>query len=171
MRDHRAQKICSEPTSKSRRAGPGAGAHAWRRGALTIPQGKALFVGMLAAEWSTLEDPEADTRQEQLDVARDLADHAVALSGTLDGRALTSPGAYRFQSPQFDFTSPSPNIFYPDGGSGTGSADGYYLFLKPLEPGTHVLHYSGAFVFTVEQDGFDLFLPLDATWILEVVPD
>ncbi len=135
----------------------------------TIPADTALFVGMLNSEWSSLEG--FPTEQEQTDTAIYFGDHIVDLSCTLDGMPVENLGAFRFLSPQFTFSAPTPWIFGATGGTGTAVADGYYVFLKPMDAGPHVLHYSGAFLFTVADDGFDFYLPLDMTYNLTQLDD
>ncbi len=103
---------------------------------------------------------------EQRETSNFFADHIVNVSCTLDGVSVTNSDDFRFESPQFAFTAPSPWIFGETGGKGTSVADGYYVFLKPLHPGMHVLNISGTFVFTMEADGFDFVLEIDTTYNL-----
>jgi hypothetical protein len=136
---------------------------------VTIPDDKALFVGTLCSEWSSLEGYPSEA--EQRDTAVYFGDHIIGMSCSLDGRTVTGIDAFRFDSPQFTFTAPSPWIFGEVGGTGTAVADGYYFFLKPLSVGTHVLHYTGSFHFsTAEGDPFDADFGADVTYILNVVP-
>ena len=123
--------------------------------ACTIPAGKALFLPLICAEWSSLEG--SPTLQEQQEIAAWQADHIVpgSLFCTLDGAVLSKPTAYRFMSPQFTFEAPTPWLFGDTGGSATSVGDGYYVFLKELAEGQHTLHYGGMFHFTLEEDGFD----------------
>jgi len=135
----------------------------------TIPDDKALYVGTLCSEWSSLEG--YPTEQEQRDTARDFGNHIVGMTGSLDGRPLVSLDSYRFESPQVEFTAPTPWIFGDVGGTGTMVADGYYFFLKPLTVGTHVLHYSGMFHFSEDEgDPFTADFGADITYVLNVVP-
>ncbi len=137
---------------------------------VTIPKGKALFVGTLNSEWSSLEG--FPTEEEQRTAAIFFGDHIVDLSCTIDGTAVANLGAFRFDSPQFTFTAPSPWIFGDTGGTGDAVADGYYIFLKPLSVGQHVLHYTGAFHFAVDEgDPFDLDAAIDMTYYVNVVPN
>jgi hypothetical protein len=131
----------------------------------TIPADTALFVGMLNVETSSLEGVPAEADQEATSIF--FADHIVDLACTLDGVPVSNLGDFRFLSPQFDFTAPSPWIFGETGGDGTSVADGYYVFLKPLAAGEHVLHIEGAFHFSVaEGDPFDFDAAIDMTYHL-----
>ena len=86
--------------------------------------------------------------------------------GASAGRASN----YRFESPQFSFTAPEPWIFSPaPSGAGTAVGDGYYLFLKPMSVGQHVLHYSGGFHFEAGVFGPEPFdITADMTYLITV---
>jgi hypothetical protein len=132
--------------------------------ACTIPAGKALFLPLICAEWSSLEG--ASSLQEEQETAAWQADHIVpgSLFCTLDGAVLSEPTDYRFMSPQLAFEAPTPWLFGDTGGFGTAVGDGYYVFLKQLAPGQHTLHYGGMFHFTLEDDGFDFDGWIDMTY-------
>jgi hypothetical protein len=135
----------------------------------TIPSGTALFVGLINSEWSSLEGfaTEADQRSN----AVFFGDHIRNVFCTLDGVPLANPANFRFQSPQFSFTAPTPWIFGDTGGTGTTVADGYYAFLEPLHTGQHTLHFGGAFhLSVVEGDPFDFDAAVDMTYNLTVAP-
>jgi len=136
----------------------------------TIPTGKALFVALLDVECSSLEpDPfHGDTAKEQRLCAKASADHIVNPFCEIDGVAVTKISSYRVTSPQFAFTAPTPWIYGDTGGTGTSVGDGYYVFVAPLSPGAHTIHFSGAFHFTLAEDGFDADFPLDMTYHLTV---
>jgi hypothetical protein len=138
--------------------------------AITIPSGTALFFCLLAAEESSNEG--FATASEQREAAQFLADHIRDLFCTIDGHPVENLTDFRFTSPQFSFTAPSPWIEDPaPSGPGTSVADGYSLFLEPLSVGQHTLHYGGAFHFSIaEGDPFDLELPLDMTYNVTVAP-
>jgi hypothetical protein len=130
---------------------------------ITIAPGKALFVGTLTGEMSSLEG--AATEQAQRDIANLQADQIVGLTCTLDGQSVDLAN-YRFESPQLSFTAPDPWIFSPaPGGAGTAVGDGYYLFLKPMSVGRHVLHYTGGFHFGGPEP-FDI--SADMTYVITI---
>jgi len=131
----------------------------------TIPADTALFVGMVNVETSSLEGVPTEAEQEATSIF--FADHILDISCTLDGVPVADLDAFRFLSPQFSFSAPSPWIFGETGGTGTAVADGYYVFLKPLAPGEHVLEIEGAFHFSVaEGDPFDFDSAVDMTYNL-----
>lgn len=132
---------------------------------ITIPSGKALFIGMINIEASSLEvgDFYGATAAEQAAIATSFADLIVDVDCDIDGKAVKHIERYRFLSEQFTFTAPTPWIFGDVGGTGTSVADGYYVMLPPLSRGTHTIHFSGAFDF-----GGGALLPLDVTYNINV---
>jgi hypothetical protein len=66
---------------------------------------------------------------------------------TIDGRSVPNLDTYRFPSPQFTFTAPTPWIFGDTGGPGTAVSDGYFLMIKAQSTGEHTLRCGGEFDF------------------------
>ena len=118
----------------------------------SVPTGTALFLPIInAAYFAFLNDPPA-TRTEEF-----VRTHAVCLadsvSATIDGTPVANAQSYYVsaqQSPLFDVQLPADNVF------GLTEADahqlllspsahsGYYLFVRPLSPGTHTLEWQGS---------------------------
>jgi hypothetical protein len=94
----------------------------------------------------------------------------VALNGCGDGKvivrgAVTIDGqpigeqqlrSYRVQSPLFDIALPNGNIITGQEGSTQGVSDGFWVFLPPLAPGAHDIHFRGSIVdyTTASQNNF-----------------
>jgi hypothetical protein len=137
---------------------------------VTIPSGKALFFPVIDAEQSFAEGgtSEADCRE----TANFLADHAVDLSCTIDGRPVDNLEAYRVESALFTFgPMPANNLLgLPEGTTSPAVSDGYFVMLAPLGQGEHIVHFTGAFVFTAAEDGFDFSFTLDITYRITVAP-
>jgi len=130
----------------------------------TIPAGKALFLTIRDVDTSSLEDPPffGATEAEQRSNSTWFADHIVTqptwfidhivpgIFCIIDGVSIDLH-AYRFSTPQFQFTAPTPWIFgNPDhnvGGIGTAVGEGYFLMLSPMSAGAHTIHFSGTFLF------------------------
>ena len=112
---------------------------------ISVPPGKRLFFPLVNAECSSLEDPPfyGGTAEEQRDCAQGWADgiDETQLFCEIDGAPVQNLASYRFVSPQFRFTAPTPWIFGTTGGIGTAVGDGYYLLLAPLSPGSHTIHF------------------------------
>jgi hypothetical protein len=66
-------------------------------------------------------------------------DDYASMQVTLDGKAITNLDQNRIQSGFFNITYGIDNIYNHKPATVRGFADGYYLFLKPLTPGPHVL--------------------------------
>ena len=128
------------------------------RPACTVPAGTALFFPIINTECSTLPgDNSGDTTEGGLrSCASSLANlvDVNSLSATLDGVPITDLSHHRVHSPLFAFGPlPGPsdnNLGYyftgnltPAGTVGLSVGDGFYLMLRPLPPGHHVLHFHG----------------------------
>lgn len=146
---------------------------------ITIPAGKAVFVPLAAAYFDSLTIfpplyyELLTTEEEQRYWAQFFGNHIVpsSLFCEIDGVPMKNLGRYRFTSPQFQFTAPSPWIGGDVGGPATAVADGYYLILHPLPPGTHTIRFGGAFHLSVaEGDPFDADVGGDTTYYLTVQP-
>ncbi len=148
---------------------------------LMVPTGKSLFFPLVNAECSNLETGggfaeggfHGDTAAEQKRCAQLWADHIVVASlfCEVDGVPVQNPARYRFVSPQYAFTAPTPWVFGEVGGAGTSVADGYSLMLAPLSRGAHTIHFGGAFHLSVaDGDPFDADFGIDTTHHLTVGP-
>jgi serine/threonine protein kinase len=135
-----------------------------------IPTGKALFFPLFNVECSSIEAPPfyGATAETQAALAQFWADRIVNLFCELDGIPLSNLDAYRVQSPQISINAPTPWLFGKTGGKGTSSGNGYFVFLAPLAPGTHTLHFGGALSFTKAQDKFDFRAAIDMTYTITV---
>jgi hypothetical protein len=118
----------------------------------TIPAGKALFVPIINFECSTVEPGNfhADNAQQARVCATWWGDGVGidTLKFTIDGKKVMGLGNFRVQSPFYDFIVPPYNNFLGVDGvtSGSSASDGYWVMVKPLSPGAHVIHFQGAVV-------------------------
>ena len=141
----------------------------------TIPSGTALFFPIVNAECNTFEDPDA-TEADLRGCANFLGDHIQDLQVTIDGRELQHLGLYRAESPLMTLGPlPEDNIVpdppgAPAGATANSVGDGFFIMLAPLSKGRHEIHFEGAAVFTVANDGFDFTFRLDITYHLTVEP-
>jgi hypothetical protein len=121
-----------------------------------IPEGKAIFLSLggafvsFAPEFPAANDPcsqmATDVERVRCDVNNDVpVAPAVSFAVTLDGQPIGDLLSFRAQSQPGGFTLKVPNpSFLTDLGLPAGDrfptvGDGYFLFLKPLEPGVHTL--------------------------------
>ncbi len=117
----------------------------------TVPAGKALFLPIINVECSTVEPPPfyGATGQEVRACAALWMDGAGknTLKMTVDGKPLYGVTGYRMQSPFYSFIMPeTDNYLGVATTSGWSISDGYWVMLKPLSPGQHVIHFEGALV-------------------------
>jgi hypothetical protein len=116
---------------------------------VTIPAGASIFFPVLNAECSVLEpDPfHGDNEAELRACANEHIDHTSGLSAVIDGVPVNNVGAYRVESPLFEFGPlPADNALGAPAGSTSPSVDaGVYLLLTPLNPGLHTIHVTGTF--------------------------
>jgi len=118
----------------------------------TIPAGKALFLPIINVECSTVEPGlfHGDNAQQLRACAamwNDGTDKS-SLKMTIDGTKVRGLDDFRAQSPFYDFVVPPANNFLGVDGvtSGSSVSDGYWVMVKPLSPGVHVIHFEGAWV-------------------------
>jgi hypothetical protein len=161
---------------------------------VTIPAGKALLFALLTAEASTLEcqgcggvpcnnSPFCFCKgtsfgNPPVPVQSYWANHAVNLTCMIDNVAVPNITSFRAPNPEITFTAPSPWInSCSEGGSGaeggatgTSVGDGYFIFLNPLSPGAHTLHYTGNFHLDASEPGGPLDVALDMTYNITVQP-
>ena len=123
-----------------------------------VPAGKAIFLSLggvflsFAPEFPAAGDPCAQmatvAERVRCDVNNDVpVAPAISFEATLDGEPVDDLFAYRTQSQPGGFTLRAPNpsfltdLGFPAGDRSPAMADGYFLFLKPLEIGRHTLSF------------------------------
>jgi hypothetical protein len=103
----------------------------------TIPEGKAILVPLITGECDTSDtqsQSDADIRQ-----CSTAGDEYGVISATLDGQKIENLDSYRTATDFFNITYVKDNIFDVPAGTYRGIADGFFVFLKPLPLGNHVL--------------------------------
>jgi len=119
--------------------------------ACDIPEGKALFFPLINNFYGAFLNDAPETRTEAY--VRDQASckSPIELSAEIDGREIR--GLQRFftgesgsQSPVFNLQLPPGNIVgdeatVPELVLSPSAEQGYYLFVKPLSPGEHIVHW------------------------------
>jgi hypothetical protein len=118
----------------------------------TVPTSKALWIPITIVECSTVEPPpfNGNNPQELRTCAAAIADpiSVNTLKLKVDGVKIPNLRRFRTQSPYYDFIMPvTDNLLGLNGmTSGSSVSDGYFVMLKPLSPGRHVIHFEGAWV-------------------------
>ena len=109
-----------------------------------IPAGKAILFPVLNSECSFAEFPNLKTLAELRICAKTIQNQVTTLNATVDGVAIPNLQKYRIQSPPFNFTLPQNNILgLPANVTTQAMADGNWVFLKPLSPGSHKITFRG----------------------------
>jgi len=123
-----------------------------------VPVGKALLVPLINS-WA---DNVCNQPLLSVDALRDIAAGGVTpaadLHASIDGHALQSLESYRAVSPIFSYTLPPspdnliaaafgvslPGPCWPSLDVRPAVADGFYIMLRPLSAGLHVINFGGS---------------------------
>ena len=105
-----------------------------------VPTGVMLFLDILSAECSTVEeDPFYGGNEEEMRACAE-GFTFTDLQASIDGVAVKNLDRYIHTSPLFDFTLPAENILYTDVLVGQSVSNGAHLILAPLSPGEHAVN-------------------------------
>jgi hypothetical protein len=123
----------------------------------TIPPNRALLYPLINISWTdcpgTPDEDLTDAQVRDLLATSAAGDLACQLTSTLDGAAISSLQilTVRTQSPNFTTILPEDSVItgscvppLPPGQTGRQIAEGYWVMLPPLSPGTHTLTLHGA---------------------------
>jgi hypothetical protein len=109
-----------------------------------IPSGRSILFPVINYEMNPIEKPELKTDLDLLRHVLDDQNDIIHLSAIVDGQKIP---IYRVRSEptMFTITVPSDNpLQMPGGGTTQATADGYWVFLKPLTLGGHHVCFSGS---------------------------
>jgi hypothetical protein len=109
-----------------------------------IPKKRAILIPVINYEMNTLEKPELKTESELIRHVIEDQNDIMNLDAVVDGQKIS---IYRIRSdpPFFSITAPEDNaVQIPLGGTTSATADGFWVFLKPLPPGEHSIYFSGS---------------------------
>jgi len=109
----------------------------------TIPAGKAVLIPVLDGDCDR-SDPKLQSDQDLIRCASAGNEYGV-ISASVDGVPIKNLDSYRTHTEFFNLTVPAGNIFSENPpGTYRSYADATALFLHPLSPGSHVVHYTVA---------------------------
>lgn len=111
--------------------------------ACSIPAGKAIFFPVINVECDYT-SPNLKTESDLRKCATDDQNKVSNLRATVDGVAIPDLEKYRAQSPLFNMTVPKDNVMGIPPGTTQAVSDGFWVFLKPLSPGKHEIHFTGS---------------------------
>jgi len=109
----------------------------------TIPAGKAILFPVIGSECDFATYPNVKSESQLVLCAQADDNRAINLQATIDGVNIKQLDKYRSTSPLFNVSLPDKNVFGSPPGNTQGISDGFWVFLKPLPPGKHELHFSG----------------------------
>jgi hypothetical protein len=109
-----------------------------------IPAGKAILFPVMGSECDYAGYPSVKSEPQLVVCAQADDNRAINLQATIDGTNLKQLDKYRATSPHpINATFPANNLFGSPPGQTQLIGDGYWVFLQPLSPGKHELHFSG----------------------------
>jgi hypothetical protein len=108
-----------------------------------IPADKAILFPVINFEASVAEGD--GTKDEELAArAKFEMDQITDMRAMISGINVNDLKQYRIQSPPFNVTLPTDNVLGLPAQTTKMISEGYWLFLKPLEPGNYDLHSFGS---------------------------
>jgi hypothetical protein len=108
-----------------------------------IPAGKAVLIPAIIVECSYAEDSSLTTEADLRACAKSDQDLVTDVWATINGMDLPDEDVYRVDSPLFDLTFIANNVISAPEGPTQSVSDGFWVFLKPLPPGSYDLHVGG----------------------------
>ena len=124
----------------------------------SIPAGKSILFPVVNQLCTFIDRPTLRTESELRSCAVAANEGVTELMVTIDGQPISEQllRTYRVQSPLFELNLPEGNILTGQQGSTQGVSDGFWVFLPPLAPGAHEIHFRGTVVdfTTVSQNNF-----------------
>ncbi len=105
-----------------------------------IPAGKAILFPILSGECDYGEaNIKTDEALRQCAIA---GNEFGVIGATIDGVRLKNLEQYRIQSDFFNIKIVENNIYDVDAGTFKAMVDGFFVFLEPLPPGKHDIHFT-----------------------------
>jgi len=107
-----------------------------------IPCGRSILFPVINCEANPLEYPELKTDQDIIEHVKRDEDSIIKKECYVDGRLIP---AQRVKSDPiiFELNMVDHNLFTEKGGSTYGSADGYWVFIRPPPRGEHIISFQG----------------------------
>jgi hypothetical protein len=116
-----------------------------------IPKGRSIFFAILDKEDSFAEDSDLSTKEQLKERAKRSMDQVKYLEASVDGIQLKNLYDYRIQSTYYDLIFPTDPVYDVKPGLTCSIVNGYFVFLKPLPPGDHEIHFAGELLISVDK--------------------
>jgi hypothetical protein len=108
-----------------------------------IPSRKAIFFPILVKEDSFAEDSDIKTESDLIKRSEQATNRLISIEAAIDSQRVKHLENYRVRSLVFDLIFPKENVYNVRPGLTRSVCDGYWLFIKPLRPGTHSIFFRG----------------------------
>ena len=109
-----------------------------------IPNGRSILFPVINCEANSLEYPELQTDQDLIERVKRDEDTIIKKECYVDGKSIP-PQRVKSDPPIFELRLNEDNAISVKGGGNTyASADGYWIFLKPLPTGEHIISFQGS---------------------------
>jgi hypothetical protein len=115
--------------------------HAERK--YTISPGNAIFFPVVNFITSFTEEPRLKEEHELVSRANEDIASLTNVVVNIDGVYIKDIKRFRVQSPVFELVYPESNVFQFKEGHTKAISDGYWIFIKGLQPGRHEIKVSG----------------------------
>jgi hypothetical protein len=109
----------------------------------TIPTDKVILFPVINVEASAAEG-DGTTEEELAACVKFEMDQITNMRAMIGGTDINELKRYRIQSPLFNMTLPADNVLGLPAQTTKMMSEGYWLFLKPLEPGKYDLNSFGS---------------------------
>lgn len=131
----------------------------------SISKEKSIFFPILEKEDSLAEDSDLKSDSDLIKRCREAINNVVSMEVTLDGENIENLENYRVQSLVFNLNYPKNNVYDVKPGITRSVCEGYWVFLKPLALGKHILHFKGENLLTqpyttAQLNATDIFRPI-----------
>jgi hypothetical protein len=108
----------------------------------SIPAGKAVMFPIINVECNSVKD--SNEEGELIRCVKSDVDTIRFFDAAIDGILIHRLQRYRVCTPVFSVELPAENILGVIAGNIRVISDGYYLLLKPMESGTHLIQFGGS---------------------------
>lgn len=109
----------------------------------TVPVRRAILFPILEKEDSFIEDSDLKSEEDLAARASRAMDAVTFLSAKIDGIEILNLMDYRVRSSFFNVSFPENNVYDVKPCVTRSVCDGYWIFIRPLAPGIHYIHFRG----------------------------
>ncbi len=107
-----------------------------------IPYGKDILFPVIVSSCDDSDFLSSVTSDLIISCAKQDNNYVAKKEALINGMKISEPEIYRVTSPLFEIEYPLGNIFGKAPGNATAVGDGFWVFLKPLEKGDHVIQFN-----------------------------